>query len=190
MITKGEFRTYIAITTMVFSFAILSGYMAAVNSPEKSRIIVDSFFGNLDFTRNFSPLLIFVFIFLNNLLKALFVIVFGFFFAIVPLVFIYTNGELIGLIIGVFQRENSLFMIVLGLLPHGILEIPAIILATSYGIWLGNCFYRRLKYKEPFRVHFSFAMKKFFKVILPLLFLAAVIESFVTPVVINYLFSR
>ncbi|HAV11646.1 MAG TPA: hypothetical protein DCX32_03870 [Candidatus Moranbacteria bacterium] len=190
MITKEEFRTYIAITSLVFSFAILSGYIGAINSPQQSRMIVDSFFGNLDFTKNFSPLLIFVFIFLNNVLKALFVILFGFFFAIVPLVFIYTNGELIGLIVGVFQQENSLLTIVLGLLPHGILEVPAIILATSYGIWLGNCFYRRLRYKEPFRVHFSFALKKFFRVILPMLLAAAVIESFVTPMVINYLFSR
>lgn len=190
MITKEHFRTYITITSLVFSFAILSGYLAAMNSPEKSRIIVESFFDNLDFTGNFSPFLIFIFIFLNNVLKALFVIIFGFFFAIVPLVFIYTNGELIGLIVGVFQQENSLLTIILGLLPHGIFEIPAVILATSYGVWLGNCFYRRLRYKEPFRVHFSFALKKFFKVILPLIFIAAVIESLVTPIVINYLFSK
>ncbi len=190
MITREEFRTYIMITALIFAFAILSGYSEAINSPEQSRMIVDSFFDNLDFTGNFSHSMVFVFIFLNNILKSLFVILFGFFFAIVPIVFIYTNGELIGLIVGVFQQEKSLLMIVLGLLPHGILEIPAMILATSYGIWLGNCFYRRLKYKEAFRINFSFAMKKFVKVIFPLLFLAALVETFVTPAVIDYLFSR
>lgn len=190
MITKEDFRAYITLTAFIFFFAVLGGYLGAINSPERSRIIVDSFFDNLDFARNLSPSLIFIFIFINNALKAILVILFGFFFAIVPLVFIYTNGELIGLIAGVFQKEHSLSNIVLGLLPHGILEIPAMILATAYGIWLGNCFYRRLRYKDQFRVHFFYAMGKFFKVILPLFFLAALIESFLTPIILKYLFSR
>lgn len=190
MIIKDKFRAYIVISSLIFVSAVLIGYLGAINSPIKAKMVADSFFSNLDFARNFSSWMIAVFIFLNNTLKALFVILFGFFFSVFPIVFIYTNGKLIGLVVGVFQQENSLFLIVLGLLPHGILEVPAMILATSYGLWLGNCFYRRLVYKEAFRVHFSFALGKFFKIILPLLFLAALIESFLTPFVLKYLFSR
>jgi len=190
MTNREKIKNYVAIASAIFFVAFLNGYLEAVNHPERSRIIVDSFFENLDFTKNFNRFMIFGFIFLNNALKSFLIILFGFFFAVVPLIFIYANGELIGLVVGVFQQEESLLLIVLGLLPHGILEIPAMILSTSYGIWLGNCFYRRLKYKEAFQSNFSFAMMKFIKIILPLIFLAATIESFVTPAVIDYLFSR
>jgi len=187
---KDEIRAYTAVAAAIFLFAFLSGYFGALGSPERSRMVVESFFDNLDFVRNLSPFSVFVFIFLNNALKAAFVILFGFFFAIVPLVFIYTNGEIIGLVVGVFQQENSLLMIILGLLPHGILEVPAVVMATGYGIWLGARFYARIRNKEPFREYFYFALGVFFRIILPMLLLAAIIESFITPFILNRLFVR
>ncbi len=190
MITRKKFRIYIAIATAIFLFSVLDGYLNAIKFPEISSLLVKDFFTDLEFTKDFGPLSIFIFIFLNNAIKAFSVILLGFFFAIFPIFFIYINGELIGLVAGVFQEKVGLLIIALGLLPHGIFEIPAMILSASYGIWLGNCFYKRIRYRELFSVNFSFAVKRFFKLILPLIFVAAILESIVTPIFIEYLLNR
>ena len=190
MITKEELRTYISMASIIFVLAVLAGYMTAIRFPSESAVIVAGFFKDLDFTQGFDPLSIFIFIFLNNAIKSFLIIILGFFFAVIPVLFIYTNGELIGLITGVFQEENGLWRIVLTILPHGIFEVPAMILATGYGIWLGRCFYRKLRYGENFGEKFAYAMKKFLKVILPLILVAALVESFITPIIVRYIFSR
>lgn len=180
---------YVLVTSLVFVFAFLSGYSTSIRFPKESAELVEGFFGSLKFTVEMSDFSIFLFILLNNSIKAFLIILLGFFFSIVPLIFIYTNGELIGLVFGVFAREHGFGKIMWSVLPHGVLEIPAIILAGSYGIWLGVCFFRKIAYRDPFGEKFFFAMKKYFKIILPMILAAAVIEGFLTPVILEIIFS-
>ena len=100
---------------------------------------------------------------------------------------IFFNGELVGFVFGIArQRGISISRVMAGIVPHGILEIPAIILSSGYGLWLGYKFYRFLWKKEPFKIYFSYALKKYLYEILPLFFLAAIIETFITPLVLNF----
>ncbi|HLC95668.1 MAG TPA: stage II sporulation protein M, partial [Patescibacteria group bacterium] len=66
-------------------------------------------------------------------------------------------------------------------LPHGVIELFAFFLATSYGLWLGNRFLQKIQHREPLRPHVKNALIVFLRVIVPLLFVAALIETFVTP---------
>ena len=76
---------------------------------------------------------------------------------------------------------------IFGVFPEiRILEIPAILLAAGYGLWLGSVFYRSLKHGEPFKEPFLWAIKKYYKVILPLLLLAAFIEAFLTSYLLKH----
>ncbi|GIP19574.1 hypothetical protein J40TS1_52160 [Paenibacillus montaniterrae] len=83
-----------------------------------------------------------VFIFLNNAIKSVMVIFLGAFFGIFPVFFLAVNGLIIGYIVKLTldgQMLISLFdLIVKTLLPHGILEIPALILVAAYGLRLGK----------------------------------------------------
>jgi stage II sporulation protein M len=65
-------------------------------------------------------------------------------------------------------------------LPHGVLEIPAIILTAGYGLWLGVTFARRIRQRDMagFGDQIRHAIKIYFKVAFPLFILAAVIETF------------
>ena len=71
-----------------------------------------------------------------------------------------------------------------GILPHGILEIPALIIACAIG--LCNCrFITRMVLKKPMqtepRAQLITLSRLYFILVLPLLFIAAVVEAFVTP---------
>lgn len=89
-----------------------------------------------------------IIIFINNAVKCIMVIFFGLFFGIYPLFFITINGLVIGYLLnlaasGTFHL-NLFDTVVKGLLPHGILEIPALILATAYGLRMGRLMWKTI----------------------------------------------
>lgn len=177
---KTNVKIYIFVITALFLISAGLGYYVALKNQDGARVIVDQISQTFDFAKNWNSFALFLFIFLNNALKALIILLLGILFGLVPSIFIFVNGFAIGMIISVSLQKVGAAKVFLGLAPHGILEIPAILLAAGYGMWLGSVFYRSLKYGEPFKVPFLLALKKYLKVILPLLFLAAIIEAFLT----------
>jgi stage II sporulation protein M len=67
--------------------------------------------------------------------------------------------------------------------PHGILELPAILLGTSIGLRLGTQAWRRLagKADKTLLAELGDGLRIYFTVIVPLLLVAAAIEVYVTP---------
>lgn len=126
-----------------------------------------------------------VFIFLNNSIKGVLIIFLGALFGILPAVFLLINGGVIGYLVhaSLLQGRNIVELIVKGLLPHGIIEIPAIIIACAFGLQFGakvtgSLFGRRGPEGEwP---HFMRQTLTASFWIIVLLFVAAIIESTVT----------
>lgn len=81
-------------------------------------------------------------IFLNNAIKSILIIFLGAFFGLYPIFFLVVNGMVIGFVIQLTAEGNTTLsvseMIFKGLLPHGILEIPALLIAGAYGLRLGR----------------------------------------------------
>jgi len=90
----------------------------------------------------------FLFIFFNNAIKCVLVIFLGAFFGIFPIFFLSINGLIIGYVVKLTldgQSAVSTFdLVVKLLLPHGILEIPALIIVTAYGLRLGKLLYNTM----------------------------------------------
>jgi stage II sporulation protein M len=179
----------IGLMACLFLFSVWFGYALAYLRPEDVRQVVNSSLSKFSFVKNLNLFLIFLFIFLNNAIKGLAAIIFGTIFGIAPIFFIFVNGELLGFVFGIAKFNNAEIMTAIATLPHGILEIPAVILCSGYGLWLGYRFYRFIFHRDPFKIYFLFAMKKYLRLILPILFFAALIETFVTPYVL-LLFTR
>ncbi|HLM84466.1 MAG TPA: stage II sporulation protein M [Candidatus Bathyarchaeia archaeon] len=178
--TTKPVSSYIFIIYIIFILALANGYLMAIAHPDQSRQSIDQLFSGFGFAHDISTFQLFVYIFLNNSVKAFLVVLFGFFFGIVPIFFVFSNANVIGLVLAVFGAREGFLKVVLSLLPHGILEIPAILMASGYGLWLGVRFFRKLRYGEPFGEAFRFAMRKYFTVVFPLLLLAAFIEAYIT----------
>ena len=175
-----EIKIYIFILSALFVASFLQGYAAAAQNQKEAEEILRQLFSEFEFIGELSSLEIFLFIFLNNSLKALLAIILGFFFGLVPLFFVLFNGQIIGIVVYVAGLETGAAAVILSLMPHGIFEIPVFIISSGYGLWLGVKFYRKLFHKEPFRIYFQKAIGEFFKILLPLFLLAAFIEVFLT----------
>lgn len=85
-------------------------------------------------------------IFVNNITVALMMILLGFIFAIIPFFLLVINGVFIGFFTKFFLNEGgSLFGYLVSLLPHGVFELTAIVLAGAYGFKLGSIVWRGLR---------------------------------------------
>ena len=170
------------ILSVLFLFMVLSGYEFALENPELANELINSLFSQFEFTIKLPHYLLFLLIFLNNSIKSFLAVVLGIVFAIPPLFFIVSNGALLGIVIGAKSSEVGLAKVLLLIIPHGVIEIPALILSASYGVEVGLAAIKKLLGRD---VDVSEVLvekiKKYFKVVLPMLLVAALIETYVTP---------
>ncbi|WP_405175103.1 stage II sporulation protein M [Paenibacillus sp. FSL H8-0261] len=131
----------------------------------------------------------FVFIFLNNSIKGVLIIFLGALFGILPAIFLFINGAVIGYLIhlSALQGQDLFELIVKGLLPHGIIEIPAIIIACAFGLQFGGKVVASLFSSSTKKVNRGVEWSSFMRQTLTasiwtiiLLFVAAIIESTIT----------
>lgn len=91
-------------------------------------------------------LFLFLLIFFNNAIKSVFVMYLGALLGVLPVLFLIVNGMVIGYLYTALaeQGHNAALIFVKGVLPHGIIEIPAILLASAYGMKFGALGFRLL----------------------------------------------
>lgn len=126
--------------------------------------------------------ILFFIIFGNNTIKSFLAMIFGAFFCVIPVLFIAFNGLVIGVASSFIVDNSGLRYLLIGLMPHGVIEIPMVLLSAAVGINLGLESIRKIKSKDgDVKRELTKGLKLFSVLILPLLFVAALIESFITP---------
>ncbi|MFC1971704.1 stage II sporulation protein M [Chloroflexota bacterium] len=70
----------------------------------------------------------------------------GFFVGIPPIIFICANGLIIGALISILLPDAGPTVVAASLAPHGVIEIPLVLLATSLGISIG---WESIKIPQP-----------------------------------------
>jgi stage II sporulation protein M len=183
-----DLRKEIGIVSLLFLLSAAIGYVVAIMHPEVVMQSLEELEGLVDLLKNLSPLEIMFLIFLNNSIKSLFVLVLGVFFGVVPLLFIAYNGYFLGIFSHKILMEQSLLYLAGGLLPHGIIEIPMVVISAAVGIRLGLKVIAAFKGESvSLKEEMLTGIKFFFYWIMPLLFIAAVVETFITSVIIGAL---
>jgi stage II sporulation protein M len=135
-------------------------------------------------------------IFTNNVTSSLMMMALGLFFAFLPVVGLLSNGVLLGFILFKYAAYgiNPWLVLAVGILPHGIFELPAVIFAAAVGIRLGMLTFRsigavlRINPAEQVKNDWYAVLKQFPAAVLTvivLLLVAAVVESVVTPALLQ-----
>lgn len=180
-------RKYILLLTGVFFFFVIIGFAASLKNPESSAYLIGLFKETFGWITKLDPFERMLAIFKNNALNSLFALVSGIVFGFVPLALIAVNGLFLGVVVEVFSTEKGVLFVLAAVLPHGIIELPMVLISAGIGLRLGYEMYRFLKgestnLKQEFKQGLWFYIVR----ILPLLFVAAVIESYVTPEIARY----
>ena len=182
-----EYGTYIVAITLIFAASLIAGYGYAALNPSESARFVEELSAELGWIMDLSPLEIFLVIFLNNAIKALLVIILGL-MIIIPAGFVAYNGWVLGIVICEEARTSGYLSVVAGILPHGIIELPMVVLSAALGTRLGVMAFLRMKgtiSSKDILSEIKRSVNFYLRWILPLLFIAALIETFVTPIVLH-----
>ncbi|MCX6808969.1 MAG: stage II sporulation protein M [Candidatus Berkelbacteria bacterium] len=177
---KFNFWKYFYISLLIFLLAFASGFAVGGNTGFVNSVLNQTF-GSFEGFLKGPHWEIFLFIFLNNSIKALAAICLGFLFGLFPFYILAANGFLIGMSARYFASVKGWQFAAAGFLPHGLIELAGFFLACSLGLWMGWRFIKKFDLGEPLKPYFLHALNLYWKIVLPLLFLAALVETYVTP---------
>jgi stage II sporulation protein M len=168
----GAFYSYFAVA---FEAAPLPGVESQLAEVEELfRMILDN-----------PPLITALLVFVNNFFSMLIMLMFGALAGISPLVSLFLNGFILGAVAVAYKAEGIpiLTMLIAGILPHGLFELPALFLCGAFALKLGyHCVAAPLPEKtrlESFRLIWK-EITPALPLVTLLLLGAALIEIFIT----------
>lgn len=184
---QRQLYPYLATSIAVFSAGALLGILLTSYAPHLSRYFNENLADFVKLFRALPKLQLAAAIFLNNAIKALLVVVGGLVFGLFPVIFLLANGAALGFVLSVSVKSRGALAALLAILPHGIFELPAIFLATSMGLLLGSRAIRKLfgSGETTIRDELTAALRFFMRIVVPLLVIAALVESFLTSVLVT-----
>ena len=193
---RGEFtlreylyslRFYILFVSAFFVCSAIIGYLGFLNELFSAALeYIQQLSENVkDFSDSYplwvSFLLFFFVIFLKNAFTCFIDILFGrlvtlnlcrdYPLGIVPLFSAFVNGGLVGWFV---QQEGGIVLV--AIIPHGIFEIPAFLISTAIGLRVGREVFRS-RGERYLGGEMKMGLWVFLTLILPLLVIAAIIES-------------
>jgi len=126
-------------------------------------------------------------IFLKNASTLLLSFIFSPVFCLVPILTLTFNGGVLAFVSVMVAEEKSIGYVLAGLLPHGIFEIPALILGEAAALSFGTIVILAL-FKKEMRNILPLCLKnnlKYLIIALALLLPAAIIETYITPLLLT-----
>jgi stage II sporulation protein M len=130
----------------------------------------------------------FIFIFIKNVVTLLFSFIFSPILAIIPVVTLFLNGWILGLVSTMVTQQQSLGFVLAGLLPHGVIELPALFIgeaaALSFGIMAVTALFK--KEKRGLLLPSLRQNLRYLGLALALMLPAAAIETYLTPLLVGH----
>lgn len=128
-------------------------------------------------------------IFLNNLKVCLILFIGGITFGAATIFILSQNGYIIGSISEVMLRHYDVSVFAATLVPHGIFEISAILMSAALGLQMSCALLLDgigLSNAGNMCVWYG---KRFVLVVVPLLIIAALVETFISPMAAQWVFT-
>ena len=169
-------KPYLLILTLVFAASFIAGTIAPSAVRQQ---MIDVFKGVVGNYRGLAGGMLFFNILVQNVMATIFVVISGVMAGVIPTFAISSNGFGLGVLYRQASEASGFPAAALKVLPYGVFEIPALLIAASYGLWLGVLAVRRMRGKEStlLRFHIEHAFRRYFAVVFPLLIVAAAIET-------------
>lgn len=190
---SDDFSRYLRDTAVAFSVIMIASYVLGRLSPTLSANVTEQFtnmVADSGIADESGPLRA-ISIFIHNVRAAMTAVLYGFVpYLFLPAVVLGTNSMILGFVGAHYVNSGRPILLYLAaIVPHGIFEIPALVLVIACGLYLCACLVRRIRTGERQIVKqaISRILRLILFQILPLLFLAALIEAYVTGAILQIL---
>lgn len=178
-------RIFIGLSVFIFWLTAVMGYFAAAVDPE----LASNWTKELEMLKwilDQPPVLIMIIIFLKNLLASAMAMLLGLGLGLIPMLVVTSNGFLLGIVGYAALQKAGLLFLLAGILPHGVIELPVVLISIAIGFRLGYLLALTLaKERADLSGESRMAVHFLVRIVAPLLLLAAAIETFITPIAIS-----
>jgi len=158
----------------MFIFGTAMGYSMGDEIPAS---VFEGVLSNIPDPSEASDLELFSAILTNNVIASFIFVASGVLVGVPPLLFMALNGFFVGWISYSAASELGFGFVLLTLLPHGIIEVPAITLSAAMGVGLGYHIINKLRRGEGLQRYVMESLNVFITRIVPMLIVAALIET-------------
>jgi stage II sporulation protein M len=181
-----SYKKWVIIATSLFGIGLVLGLVVPTNTSSlfaQDSIALEEF---ADFLRALPQFIVFMAIFLNNAITLVLSFLLSPLLCLLPILSLVANGWLITFVVSAVLPERSLGFVLAGLLPHGIIELPAFIVGQAAALSFGTAVILAL-FKKDRRDLLTPLKKnsKYLLIALALLLPAAIIETYVTPLLLT-----
>jgi len=178
-------RPYILLSVFLFLASAALGFMVSIQNPDLAATYVGDVAEKLQWILDLSPSQMMMAIFLNNLFASTVALLLGVGFGIVPAVVVIVNGLVVGLVVHQAMLAGGLGFVIVAILPHGVIELPTVLVCIGVGFRLGHLMIKSLLGRGGDLEGELRATLRLLRWVVLLLFVAAAIETFITPVLIQ-----
>ena len=169
-----KIKNYIWFSFILFFGIGILGYIFPVFFEEEILVMIAELIKE---TEGLGTLGLIRFIFINNVKSGFFAMVFGIFLGIIPLIVTIMNGYVLGFVASKTVAIGGV-LVLWRLLPHGIFEIPAIMISVGLGLKLGLfLFISKNKTWKEYKKWIIDSFRTFVFIVVPLLVIAGIIEG-------------
>lgn len=186
-----SYKRWIFVAIFLFGIGLVFGLTIALTLPASPVEITLQDIPGLkelvDFLASLPPALTAILIFTKNASALVLSFALSPGLCLVPAFALFSNGSILGLISVMAGQEKSLGFVLAGLLPHGIFELPALILGEAAALNFGAVVILALFKKERRSLLLPSLKQNLRYLVLALILLlpAAIIETYVTPLLLT-----
>lgn len=182
-----NYKRWILVAVLLFGIGIVLGLATPTGITSLLAEDIASLEELSDLLASLPLVLVVLFIFIKNASVLLLSFVLSPILCLVPILALTVNGWVLAFVSSMVIQEESLGYLLAGLLPHGIFELPAFILGEAAALSFGTMVIIAL-FREERRNLLLPNLKRNFKylmIALVLLLPAAIIETYVTPLLLT-----
>lgn len=179
-------RTTATVTAFIFILSVIAGWIGTMHNPAIGNDLLSLFEKEIagQITLG-NPANMCMMIFVNNLEACILLFLGGATFGILTLLILGLNGIVIGAVTEIVSSGHSALFIAAAIVPHGIFEIPAFIIAATLGFCMAQSLIAEW-YGAADTASDALRLSRLFLLyVVPLIAVAAVVEAFITPAVIQ-----
>ena len=181
---KLSLAVLISLAVFIF-FCLIGAFTIAQNEEIAEPLIISLREEMFVFVMDENPAVLSFKLFLNNLEAAVLLFIGGATFGLVTMFVLMTNGIIIGFVISYASEEKGILPIMASIIPHGIMEIPAFLIAAGLGLLLSVSLWDEFRGQGDAASDAKALAHKFIVLVIPLLAFAAITEAFITPQIID-----
>ncbi len=176
------------IAALLFAVTFMLGWTAGAINPDIGNKVMTVFKDQVATEiLDENPAILAMKLFLNNIEVCILLFIGGASLGIISLFILGLNGLAIGIITELVSRLKSLNFMLAAIVPHGIFEIPSFLLSSALGLIFAQVLLGEY-YMDPgadAASIFGPLAKVFLVLVVPLVAIAAIVEAFITPQIIQ-----